>query len=423
VPERHPLLAWHISNIAPILLTFSKRFARQRGAEATGPEPRAVKIALIARNLSMADARDLAMIDADADEFDLPALFRLAAWGAGAAAALFLAMLAAMSGVGATRAKIAFTALAGHGPAQHLAEKQPVRPVRPSQAELETRRLAAQMRQLAADRDHLAQRLSALEHNLDDATGSIKRAEAEAAVRTAPAAPPVPASTQPTAQTPASVAAPPPVQAVAAPSPAAARSVPPPADPATVLPRSDRPQGAIEAFPQAKAAETKPAVSQALTHIASPEEPPEAASAQVAATDAAMPLPLPRPEPSAAQEAKTAVAVPAAQRPQPARPPASNALESERAPAHHGFAVDLGGEISITRLHTLWNNLRAGEPKLLRDLRPLASMQSSEQGGRPDFRLVAGPLRSQADAQTLCTAMLSSGRYCRPTSFAGQRLR
>jgi hypothetical protein len=369
----------------------------------------------------MADARDLAMIDAGADEFDLPALFRLAAWGAGAAAALFLGLLAAMSGVGATRAKIAVTALTGHGPAQHLAEKQPRRPVRPSQAELETRRLSAQIRQLAADRDRLAQRLSALEHNLDDVTGSIKRAEAEAAVRTAPAAPPMPASTQPALQTPASVVAPPPSQAVAAPSPAAARSMPPPANPAnpaTVQPRSDRPQGAIPALPEAK-----PAVSQALTQIASPEEPPEAASVKVATTDAAMPLPLPRPEQSAVHEAETAVALPARQRPQPARPPASNALESERAPAHRGFAVDLGGEISITRLHTLWNNLRAGEPKLLRDLRPLASMQSSEQGGRPDFRLVAGPLRSQADAQTLCTAMLISGRYCRPTSFAGQRLR
>ena len=77
---------------------------------------------------------------------------------------------------------------------------------RPS-VDVETRRLAEAVRALSADRERLLTRITALERNVDDVTGSIKRQP--------PAAPPptvviAPKPAAPVASPPASVAAPPP---------------------------------------------------------------------------------------------------------------------------------------------------------------------------------------------------------------------
>ena len=80
----------------------------------------------------------------------------------------------------------------------------------------ETRRLADVVRALAADRDRLAARVSALERNLDDVTGSIPGRPGSEAGN--PGASPLPPSLAP--GPPASVAAPPPA-AVAPVSPPA----------------------------------------------------------------------------------------------------------------------------------------------------------------------------------------------------------
>ena len=129
----------------------------------------------------MADSRDLAVIDSDSGEFDLAGLLRLAGWGTGAAAALLLAVLAGLSGPGSKRAVVAFTAVMDHGPTALMATKAHPDPGRVTQAERETQRLSEQVRSLTADRGRLALRVSALEHNLEDLTGSIKRAEVAAA--------------------------------------------------------------------------------------------------------------------------------------------------------------------------------------------------------------------------------------------------
>jgi len=92
----------------------------------------------------------------------------------------------------------------------------------PSVPDNEARRLADTVRVLSADRDRLAARLSALERNLDDVTGSIpNRSGAERGGAGNPAASPLPPNLMP----PPVSAAPPPV--VVAPASPPVRAPPP----------------------------------------------------------------------------------------------------------------------------------------------------------------------------------------------------
>jgi hypothetical protein len=121
-----------------------------------------------------------------------------------AAASLLVAVFAAYSETGSQRL---MAAPARPDPAQLARE-----------LDIETRRLAAEVHILTADRDRLAARVASLEHNLDDITGSIKRQAALAIVP--PAAAPVPPP--PTAPVEAAPTAPaPPKQAAVQPAPAA----------------------------------------------------------------------------------------------------------------------------------------------------------------------------------------------------------
>jgi hypothetical protein len=94
-------------------------------------------------------------------------LWRLVLWGVAAAAALALAVIVSRSEVGAQRVTLAIASLTGRPPAQ--AAK------RAFDAEAEVRRLSEDVRRLAGDRDRLTIRLAAIEQNLDDVTGSVKR--------------------------------------------------------------------------------------------------------------------------------------------------------------------------------------------------------------------------------------------------------
>jgi hypothetical protein len=109
----------------------------------------------------------------------------------------------------------------------------------------------------------------------------------------------------------------------------------------------------------------------------------------------------------------------------PRRPAAVAAVARTEPPAParpSAYGVDLGGAISVDRLRLLWNSLRANEPRLLRGLRPVAQMREARGGGRPDVRLIAGPLASAEDAARLCAAILNEGRFCEPAAFSGHRL-
>jgi hypothetical protein len=127
-------------------------------------------------------------------------LWRLFGWGSAATIALAAVALISQTEAGSKRLQLAF-AFASE-PGQAVAQIPP----RAAEAVGESKRLAAQLRELAADRERLTARIAMLERNLEDMTGSIKQQSeqldaARAAKTPAPSAP---------ATTPAVVAVAPP---------------------------------------------------------------------------------------------------------------------------------------------------------------------------------------------------------------------
>src|SRR5271154_971024 len=93
-------------------------------------------------------------------------LLRQAAWGCAAAAALFVAVLSSRSDVGVQRATLAFASLNSQS---SQAVKQQF------EAEAAMPQLAVAVRSLNEDRARLANRLAAVEREMEDMTGSIKQ--------------------------------------------------------------------------------------------------------------------------------------------------------------------------------------------------------------------------------------------------------
>jgi hypothetical protein len=150
--------------------------------------------------------------------FTAQRLRRLAVWGATAAGALCLAVYSSRNEIGAQRVA---SILHGGAPTQVAAQK--------FDPEAETRRLADAVRGLAADDAQIKSRLAAVEHGVDDITGSIsKKIETASAARnppteygpTAPATAAVTIALAPLATRPAIVAAAPAAPAADAAAPA-----------------------------------------------------------------------------------------------------------------------------------------------------------------------------------------------------------
>jgi len=97
-------------------------------------------------------------------------LWRAALWGLAATAALTVAGFASMTTTGRDRMVMA----AAH--AREVVHPTAAKPPRPLDA-TEGRRLAEAVRAVSEDRDRLQARLSSLESNFDDLTGSIARVE------------------------------------------------------------------------------------------------------------------------------------------------------------------------------------------------------------------------------------------------------
>jgi len=155
---------------------------------------------------------------------NMRALWRLATWGTTAAAALTLVVMASYSETGSRRITTAMASPAGKD--EQKAQVQLA--ARSAEAEVETRRLSETVRTLTADRDRLAARLGAVERNLEDITGSIKR-------QAAANPPPTPATTTAPAgaTTPAREAALSPATAPATSPPAAVEPAAAPSTPET----------------------------------------------------------------------------------------------------------------------------------------------------------------------------------------------
>jgi hypothetical protein len=129
---------------------------------------------------------------------------RAAVWGVSAAGALLVAVIAGRSGVGVERLAVVLH----RGPTQ-LA-------TRAFDAQAETQRLAEAVRGLTANDEQIKSRLAAVEHDVDDITGSIsKQVEAANKARRSEGGPSVAATATVTAAMIAAAAPPPTVVASA----------------------------------------------------------------------------------------------------------------------------------------------------------------------------------------------------------------
>lgn len=282
-------------------------------------------------------------------------LWRLCVWGGVAAIALTAVALTSRTEAGSRRLQLALAYVSEPVRAVAVAQIPP----RAVETDAETRRLTAQVRELAADRDRLTARLASLERNLDDMTGSIKRQAATAAAT-------------PAANTPAPAPSPP----ITAP--------PAIAPPATVPPAT---------VPPAIAPLAMPAGNDAAA--AWPDTPPTESSAPAAD---AVPLPPVRVAAAPASE-------PAAEPPPPAKPE---------------FGIDLGGAANVEVLRAQWAAVKANYGPLLAGLHPIAA--HDRRPGSTAYRLVAGPLPNFTAARALCSRFAAMRAGCQPAKFDGERI-
>lgn len=231
-------------------------------------------------------------------------------WGSAACIALAAAAITSQSGAGNKRLQVA---LVDRGKPTHVVAAIP----RAAEPNGETQHLAAQVRELAADRERLTARIAVLEHTLEDMTGSIKtQNEQLAAVRAAKTPPPEPSA------------------------PATLPALTPLAVPAL----GQAPAGWSASAPAPQ--ETKPA--------AAPEAPQAVAQS----------VPLPPIKVAAAPADEPAAEAPA---------PAPSAKRE--------FGIDLGGARSIEALRIHWATLKANYGPLLVGLQPLVTQYPRQPSG------------------------------------------
>jgi hypothetical protein len=286
-------------------------------------------------------------------------LWRLFGWGSAAAIALAAVALTSQTEAGSKRLQLALAYASEPGRA--VAQIPP----RAAEAEAETKRFAAQVRELAADRERLTARIAMLERNLEDMTGSIKQqseqlAAARAANTPAPSAP---------ATTPAVVAAAPP---------------PAPALPALTL----------LAMPAVDETTVSWLATTTTPEAAKPATPPDAAES------ATEPAPLPPVHVAAAPASEPVAAAP---------------------PPKPDYGIDLGSAGSIEALRIHWAALKANYGPLLVGLHPLAAQHPKHPAG-VTYRLVAGPLPNATEAAQLCARFPVTRTGCRPAKFNGVQL-
>lgn len=173
-------------------------------------------------------------------------LWRLFGWGSAASIALAAVALTSQTDDGSKRLQLALAFASEQAP---VVFKIPPRAPETT-AEAEIKRLAAQLRELTADRDRLTARIATLEHNLEDMTGSIKQQSEQLAAARFAANTPAPSAP---ATTPARViAGPPSATALLALTPLAMPAV---GETAASWPAAPTKTEAEEAAAQPKAAE------------------------------------------------------------------------------------------------------------------------------------------------------------------------
>jgi hypothetical protein len=374
---------------------------------------------------------------AEENEFDRRSLWRIGSWGAGAVAAVTLAVMANQSSLGWRREQVAAADLAR--------QAQQIQSVA-RESQVETRRLASAIDTLNGDRDRLYSRVTVIEQGLDSVTGAIARQSSAA-----PSAP-VPAAAAKTAATPAATTPPTaPATGLSAIGPSPAASSTPAADPqaapkaqtaapavaavattaATLAPEKPRPpeptqpeQAAIigPPPPRAQAATNPPLTATPLVAAKSMMAPPDPAASKLIEPAKAANVAPPAAIPSAWPDAAASDAgKEAAKEEDASKLAATEPAAAEAAVQRTDFAVDLGGANSVGGLRALWRGLLKSNAEL-GDLRPIIMIKESHTGLGMQLRLAAGPLKDAAAAAKICAALTESERPCETTVFDGQRL-
>ena len=294
-------------------------------------------------------------------------LWRICGWGLAAALSLVIAVFSGTTDAGFDRARYAAQQI------REIVAPTGVQAARPLDAN-EGRRLAETVRALTADRERLLTRLAAVEHSVDDMTGSITRFEK--AVKT------------PAEQVqPVTPPAPPPIAAVAPPPVVTAPQTVTPARPPVPL-ASVQPQP-----PPQPQASLKP-----IEEFTSRLSGPDASSLEPVAP--AHPAPA-----TSLQQSNTATTN-----------PATTATVTKRQ-----FGLDLGGSPSEDAARMNWNNTLRRHGGLLQGLKPVVLPREHPRGGM-EYRLIAGPINDASKAARFCAAITAMGGVCQPAMYDGQRV-
>jgi hypothetical protein len=353
---------------------------------------------------------------AEENEFDRSSLWRIGSWGAGAVAAVVIAVMANQTSLGMRRDQLAAADLTRQ--AQQLQ-------VLTRESQNETRRLSSAIDTLNNDRDRLYSRVTVLEQGLDSVTGAIARQNSA----TAP--------TQDAAAKPTTDAPPPSPTQAAAPAVAPVTSTVAPAA-TTVLARSDlapkpdpaskmgRPRTDAKTMEQSSATASPAPPAPPAASTAPAATPPTPATPLIAAKSMLAP-----PDPGAQKliEPEKPVVAKAEDLPAPnatasaaqMQPEASDSAPPQAAVQRTEFAVDIGSANSIGGLRALWRGLTKSNPELV-ELHPIIMVKESATGLGMQLRLAAGPLTDAAAAAKICAALIESQRSCETTVFDGQRL-
>jgi hypothetical protein len=363
---------------------------------------------------------------AEENELDRRTLWRIGSWGAGATAAVILAVMANQSSLGVKREQVATADITRQAQQIQLVARE---------SQSDARRLAAAIDTLNSDRDRLYARVTGLEHGLESITGAIARQGSAAA------SPPVAHAEPPAAQNPQPQ---PPVAPVATAPAAADKSTAATAEPARGPVYSAAKDAAKTDAAKAESAKETAKLEAAKAEMTKAELPKvEAAKSDALKPEPAKPSPA---TPLMAEQSMLAPPDPAAGRliepgkaPNPviaspipdvvaAVPSAADAeADDDAAPKvllrRTEFGVDLGSANSVNGLRALWRGLlKSRSNALLTALRPIIVIKESTNGLGMQLRLVAGPLNDAGAAARICAVLTENKRPCETAIFDGQRL-
>jgi hypothetical protein len=331
---------------------------------------------------------------AEENELDSRTLWRIGSWGAGATAAVILAVMANQSSLGLKREQVAAADL--------TRQAQQIQSVA-RESQNETRRLAAAIDTLNSDRDRLYSRVTGLEQGLDSVTGAIARQGSAAA------SPPVASAEPQAAHNPQPSPAVAPVATAPATAPAADKSTAAAPEPA---PKTELPKVEAAKAETVKAEPANPSPSTPLVAAQSMMAPPDPAASKLIEPGKPPNPVISSPIPDVVASVPSAIDAEA---------------DDDAAPKvslrRTEFGVDLGTANSVNGLRALWRGLlksRSNAP--LTALRPIIVIKEATGGFGMQLRLVAGPLNDAGAAARICAVLTENKRSCETTIFDGQRL-